>query len=93
MPDIHAEPLRRLVSAIFARAGSAPDEVALIARRLVDANLVGHDSHGILLVPAYLPPASATAAQNQIALAQCDLIGGVAAQARSRGSVVATSSS
>ena len=54
MPNIHAEPLRRLVSAIFAKAGSNPDEAALIARRLVDSNLVGHDSHGIVRVPAYI---------------------------------------
>jgi uncharacterized oxidoreductase len=54
MPHLHAEPLRRLVSAIFAKSQSQPDEAALIARRLVDANLVGHDSHGIVRVPAYI---------------------------------------
>jgi len=54
MPHIHADPLRRLVSAIFAKAGSQPQEAALIARRLVDSNLVGHDSHGIVRVPAYV---------------------------------------
>lgn len=54
MPVFHAGPLRRLVSAVFASAGSRPDEAALIARRLVDANLVGHDSHGIVRVPAYV---------------------------------------
>ena len=54
MPTIQAEPLRRLVSTIFSKAGSKPDEAALIARRLVDSNLVGHDSHGIVRVPAYI---------------------------------------
>ncbi len=54
MPNIHADPLRRLVSAIFVKARSRPEEAALIARRLVDSNLVGHDSHGIVRVPAYV---------------------------------------
>jgi uncharacterized oxidoreductase len=34
--------------------GSHPDEAQTIARRLVDSNLVGHDSHGVLRVGKYL---------------------------------------
>ena len=40
------EPLRLLISAIFAANGSEATEADLIADHLVEANLVGHDSHG-----------------------------------------------
>ena len=43
-----------LVAAIMEGAGSAPDQAATIARRLVDSNLVGHDSHGVIRVGKYL---------------------------------------
>jgi uncharacterized oxidoreductase len=46
--------LIRLVAAIMAAAGSRTDEAHTIARRLVDSNLVGHDSHGVLRVGKYL---------------------------------------
>ena len=36
------------------RAGSSATEAATIARRLVDANCVGHDSHGVIRVGKYL---------------------------------------
>ena len=35
MQTIHAEPLRRLVSTIFVKAGSNSEEAGLIARRIV----------------------------------------------------------
>jgi len=35
-------------------AGCAREEAATVARRLVDSNLVGHDSHGVLRVGKYL---------------------------------------
>jgi uncharacterized oxidoreductase len=46
--------LERLASAIFGAAGSGPAEHERIARYLVEANLVGHDSHGVIRVPAYI---------------------------------------
>ena len=51
---IQAEPLRRLVREIFVAAGCAPEEGARIAKYLVQANLTGHDSHGVIRVPRYL---------------------------------------
>jgi uncharacterized oxidoreductase len=42
------------VAAIMEGGGSRADEAQTIARRLVDSNLVGHDSHGVLRVPKYL---------------------------------------
>jgi hydroxycarboxylate dehydrogenase B len=46
--------LKHLVSAIFAAAGSEPAEHQRIAHYLVAANLVGHDSHGVIRVPTYI---------------------------------------
>jgi uncharacterized oxidoreductase len=51
---VHAAELTRLVTAIMRAAGCADKEAATIARRLVDSNLVGHDSHGVLRVAKYL---------------------------------------
>ena len=51
---IDAPRLRRVVDSIFAAAGCRPEESARIARYLVEANLVGHDSHGVIRVPSYI---------------------------------------
>ena len=37
-----------------AAAGCCPEESGRIARYLVEANLVGHDSHGVIRVPSYI---------------------------------------
>jgi hydroxycarboxylate dehydrogenase B len=49
----HAE-LRRIGRRVFAAAGSSEDEAGLIADHLVEANLKGHDSHGVGMIPSYL---------------------------------------
>jgi len=46
--------LQAQTNSIFRAAGSSPREAELIARHLVEANLRGHDSHGIGVVPMYL---------------------------------------
>jgi len=46
MPIIAPAPLEAHVAAIFAKVGCEPAETGAIARRLVGANLAGHDSHG-----------------------------------------------
>ena len=51
---IDAGRLREAVAAIFAAAGCDEAEGARIARYLVEANLTGHDSHGIIRVPRYV---------------------------------------
>ncbi len=48
------ERLVQLVADIFAAAGCEPAEFRRIAHYLVMANLVGHDSHGVIRVPAYV---------------------------------------
>jgi hydroxycarboxylate dehydrogenase B len=51
---VAAPRLIELVTAIMHAAGCRREEAATIARRLVDSNLVGHDSHGVLRVSKYL---------------------------------------
>ncbi len=57
MPAPHlfqAEPLTAAVHAIIAAGGSSASEAELVARNLVEANLRGHDSHGVGMVPRYV---------------------------------------
>ena len=54
MRHVPAARLIELSTAIMHAAGCNRDEAATIARRLVDSNLVGHDSHGVLRVSRYL---------------------------------------
>ena len=54
MRSVAASRLVELVTAIMRAAGCRQDEAASVARRLVDSNLVGHDSHGVLRVSRYL---------------------------------------
>jgi uncharacterized oxidoreductase len=46
--------LERLVSRIFLAAGCNAAEASQIAGHLVEANLAGHDSHGVIRVSAYI---------------------------------------
>lgn len=46
--------LETTVRAVFAAAGCDDTEAARIAGDLVGANLTGHDSHGVVRVPAYV---------------------------------------
>lgn len=51
---IAAEALRAFTAAVFRAAGSEALEADLVADHLVDANLVGHDSHGVIRIAKYL---------------------------------------
>ena len=46
--------LKRLTTSIFAAAGCNPQEAARIGHYLTEANLVGHDSHGVIRVISYI---------------------------------------
>ncbi len=59
MPRIAAADLIALVTAMVERVGSTPGEAARVAEDLVEANLRGHDSHGVQLVPRYIENAEA----------------------------------
>ena len=48
------QPLTRAIEAIVAAGGSRAEEARLVAENLVTANLLGHDSHGIGMIPRYI---------------------------------------
>jgi hydroxycarboxylate dehydrogenase B len=46
--------LHDIATRVFSAAGSEPEEARVIADHLIEANLRGHDSHGVGLIPNYL---------------------------------------
>src|SRR5712691_7543302 len=54
MPRVSAERLHRIGAALLVAAGAPPDEADIVMRHSVDANLAGHDSHGIIQIPTYI---------------------------------------
>ena len=54
MPRIKAGNLKKFTSDVFVAAGAPPSEAETVADCLVEANLAGHDSHGVLRIPSYL---------------------------------------
>ena len=54
MPKIAADRLEEIGRALFVAAGTPEDEAALVMRHIVGANLVGHDSHGVIQIPTYI---------------------------------------
>jgi len=51
---IQAAQLIAVGEAIVRAAGGSADEARQVAHHLVDANLTGHDSHGICMLPSYV---------------------------------------
>lgn len=51
---LRASDLAALAAKMFRAAGSEPDEAAVVADHLVEASLVGHNSHGIIRIAKYL---------------------------------------
>jgi uncharacterized oxidoreductase len=54
MPTLSPESLFETAINIYQAAGVPEDEARIVANHQVKANLVGHDSHGIILLPTYL---------------------------------------
>ncbi|MGC2203702.1 MAG: Ldh family oxidoreductase, partial [Stellaceae bacterium] len=54
MITIDHKELHRIALRVFEAAGSSPEEAGVIADHLIEANLRGHDSHGVGLIPNYL---------------------------------------
>jgi len=54
MPRIKADRLTEIGSALLQAAGASPKEAQAVATGCVNANLAGHDSHGIVMVPNYI---------------------------------------
>src|SRR5262249_49979171 len=53
MPVLSADHLRGIARGMVAALGAPSDEALLIADSLVDSNLAGHDSHGVLRLEQY----------------------------------------
>jgi len=49
-----ADGLRQLGVEIFSHAGCDPEEARIVSDHLVDANLAGHDSHGMKMIIGYM---------------------------------------
>lgn len=54
MPTISHTQLLQLGSAIFQAAGVPADQADVAVNHLVESNLMGHDSHGIMRLPNYV---------------------------------------
>ena len=54
MQNIGADGLQKLIQSMIEGAGSSRGEAEQVSENLVKANLMGHDSHGVHLVPRYI---------------------------------------
>jgi uncharacterized oxidoreductase len=54
VPTLSADNLLAFASSLFEAAGVPAGEAATVARSLVDANLAGHDSHGVIRIVQYV---------------------------------------
>lgn len=54
MPRLHLAELLHLSRSFLSSLGAPEAEAALVAGLLVDANMCGHDSHGIVQIPGYV---------------------------------------
>ncbi len=54
MPTLSAAALTPIAQSLFEAAGVPAADAAVVAHSLVDANLCGHDSHGVMRVPQYV---------------------------------------
>src|SRR5215471_12012854 len=54
MPIVQADRLTRIGTALLRAAGASPDEATAVAVGCVNANLAGHDSHGVIAIPTYI---------------------------------------
>lgn len=51
---VNADHLTRICTALLQAAGASEDEAQAVASGCVNANLAGHDSHGIIAIPTYI---------------------------------------
>lgn len=54
MPTIVADALQKFAVKLLAAGGASADEASRVGRSLVDANLRGYDSHGVMRIPYYV---------------------------------------
>src|ERR1700692_3059552 len=54
MPMVQADRLTRIGAALLRAAGASDEEADAVAVGCVNANLAGHDSHGVIAIPTYI---------------------------------------
>src|ERR1700684_4535533 len=54
MPTVQADRLTRIGTALLVAAGATHEEAAAVSTGCVNANLAGHDSHGVIAIPTYI---------------------------------------
>lgn len=54
MPIVQADRLTQIGAALLRAAGASKDEADAVAVGCINANLAGHDSHGIIAIPTYI---------------------------------------
>ena len=54
MPIVQADRLTRIGAALLRAAGASDEEANAVAVGCVNANLAGHDSHGVIAIPTYI---------------------------------------
>src|SRR5215510_3919265 len=54
MPIVQADRLSRIGAALLKAAGASDEEAGAVAVGCVNANLAGHDSHGVIAIPTYV---------------------------------------
>ena len=54
MPIVQADRLTRIGAALLRAAGASDQEADAVATGCVNANLTGHDSHGVIAIPGYI---------------------------------------
>ena len=54
MPTVHAKDLQPIIADILEAAGGPQEYAEIVATHLVNANLAGHDSHGVIRTPYYV---------------------------------------
>jgi LDH2 family malate/lactate/ureidoglycolate dehydrogenase len=54
MPVVDAGDLTALATAIYEAAGTPTEHARIVVAHQVGANLAGHDSHGVILLPTYV---------------------------------------
>lgn len=81
MPTFHAEALLDAATAVFTANGMRADDARLVAEHLVEADLCGVTSHGLLRLPQYVgaieqgklvPGAELAAESTRAAVVRCD---------------------
>ena len=54
MPTVSVERLQLIASSLLVEAGASSEEADIVSEHCIDANLAGHDSHGVIQLPWYI---------------------------------------